>query len=70
MNEENQSVSPGFLQGSEVARYRKRQPGFNEQLSLVTSEPDIRKKLLIAAAVILGTFAVGLIIGAVLGFFI
>jgi len=71
MGNTDSRVPPGFLQGTEVARYRQsKQPGFSDQLSLIKTEPEIKKKLIVAGSVILGAFFLGMIAGAVVGFFI
>lgn len=62
--------APGFIEGTEVARARVIQPGFEEQLPLAGSEPGIRSKLTTAAVVIAAVFFGGMIAGAVLGIFI
>ena len=61
----------GFLHGTEVARVSStEQPGFELQLPLLEQEPEVKKKLFIALAVIFGVFLAGMIVGAVLGIFI
>jgi hypothetical protein len=62
---------PGFLEGTEVARARPRvQPGFDEQLQLLKSDAELKKKLSVAILVILGVFVAGILLGAVLGIFV
>ena len=62
---------PGFLEGTEVARARSRiQPGFDEQLELLKTDAELKKKLSIALVVIFAVFFGGMALGAVLGIFI
>jgi hypothetical protein len=62
---------PGFLEGTEVARGKPRvQPGFDEQLQLLRTDAELKKKLNVAVMVILGAFVGGIILGAVLGIFV
>ncbi len=70
MNETTQNTTPGFLQGTEVARYRPVQPGFDEQLPLLEKDLELKKKLYIALVVIFSVFIGGMILGAALGFFV
>jgi hypothetical protein len=62
---------PGFLEGTEVARARPRvQPGFDEQLQLLKTDAELKKKIRVAILVIFGMFVAGIALGAVLGIFI
>jgi hypothetical protein len=62
---------PGFLEGAEVARAKPRvQPGFDEQLQLLKTDAELKRKISIALLVILGVFVGGMALGAVLGIFI
>lgn len=62
---------PGFLLGSEVARSaRLRQPAFDEQLSLLEQQAELKKKIYLAVIVIASVFVAGMIAGAVLGIFV
>jgi hypothetical protein len=71
MNETTQNTTPGFLQGTEVARHRPvSQPGFDEQLPLLEKDLELKKKLYIALVVIFSVFIGGMILGAALGFFL
>jgi hypothetical protein len=71
MDRVTDNSEPGFLEGTEVARARPRvQPGFDEQLQLLKSDAELKKKLTVAILVILGVFIAGIILGAVLGVFV
>lgn len=64
-------TTPGFLQGTEVARANPmEQPGFELQLPLLEQEPEVRKKLMVALLVVFGVFLAGMAAGAVVGIFI
>jgi hypothetical protein len=69
MDDRERSGAPYFLQGTEVAKARSIR-NTEGQLSLLAPEPDLRRKLIIATAVILSVFIVGMIAGAVLGIFV
>jgi len=69
MNDREQSGAPFFREGTEVAKAR-RVRSTEGQLSLLAPEADLRRKLLIATAVILSVFIAGMISGAVLGIFV
>jgi hypothetical protein len=66
MDERGRQSEPYFKEGTEVAKAR-RLMNSEAQLSLLAPEPDLRRKLVIAAAVILSIFIAGMIFGAVLG---
>jgi F0F1-type ATP synthase assembly protein I len=69
MDYREQSGSPFFREGTEVAKARRIR-NTEGQLSLLAPEPDLRRKLLIATAVILSVFIAGMIVGALLGIFV
>ena len=68
MDDREQGDAPFFREGNEVAKAR-RVRNTEGQLSLLAPEPDLRRKLIIATAVILSVFILGMIAGAVLGIF-
>lgn len=71
MDEMMQNSAPGFREGTEVARYSPRpQPGFDEQLPLLEKDMELKRKLTIALVVIFSVFVVGMLIGALLGYFV
>lgn len=71
MDETQDQPTPGFIQGTEVARVNPvQQPGFELQLPLLEQEPEVKKKLATALLIIFGVFFAGMIIGAVLGIFV
>jgi hypothetical protein len=69
MDDREQGDAPFFREGTEVAKAR-RVRNTEGQLSLLAPEPDLRRKLIIATAVIFSVFIVGMIAGAVLGIFV
>ena len=69
MDDMEQGDAPFFREGAEVAKARRIR-NTEGQLSLLAPEPDLRRKLIIAAVVILSVFVAGMIAGAVLGVFV
>lgn len=67
MDEHHDYSGPDFIQGTQVAQSRGySQPGFEGQMPLVDDRQNPRRKLYIAAIVILAVFLAGMIAGSVL----